>query len=1028
MNNFSQENKNRLFKKHFSLFFSIFAVAVIAVAAYLVSNSNNFKAQLTSEDAPGLWSSTGTGTLLADENKVGSDTRVRPYNTCGTADGKTYPVSQTDFGNDTFCTSGATSNPLSPVFPDEGTLSRWQCRAGSQGTGLNYDMNKNAWSPQLIVYKNELYNFFRQVVTEGSQETLRATVMRDDWVWADGETALGLNEGNNQIGSPEGVVEYNGELYAAWTEKDSSGQFRTLVKKYNGTQWTLAGSNPINLATNKTSGDIELHVFNGSLYAIWNEAKVASTDFQLQQFQIRVKKLSGSSWQWVSGSSEGSINKDTNRTAWGASAVVSGGKLYVFFSETSGAGWLDDMYVRSFDGSSWSTPVNIAKYQGGIAAYPHAVSYNNTVYVAWSERNVTGNSKLFVKYLNNGQWDWASNDTNGINYSASKEAALPKLSVFNGNLYAFFTEANSAGDWNSGKVFFKKYNGGTSWQDMTPSSPAYNTNATSGEIYPTVFDGKLYATWWETDSRGVRLVRVKYYDGSTWHTADSKLSFCSASRNSKESIPVRASVNGEGGSVSPELQNVAPGRDATIQITTNSGFNLVSLRDRLLLDGSFEKGKLSYPLNSGAHNGGTLSIDSSTAKTGTHSLKFVGGNDGPSHTLPWDGNNLLQLDSNRAENFVLSLWAKSNKANASMRLHIFCKEANENAAIAADMHGVNSHTVGTEWAQYSLSYTCPAKSKNVSIRVDNYRGGDTLWLDDMNFYLEAKNRVTNQYVAENVVFDRSIVAVFASNGSNSNGNTNSSNGNGNQNTNTNLNSNTNGNTNINVNTNRNSGGSNNGNTNSSNQFIPQNVVATANPGSSSIFVRWDPVQTQLVTGYKVYRAIYKPSCTTLSCYNYSDFSQVGTTNGAVVFLDTDTVPGTTYVYVVTSIVGGAESLRSEVSNPATAGTNGTGKISSELFFLPYSTKGSVHLSASGLGNNITWSSSNPNLVAITSTGDISVASTADAKGGVSFIKAQDSNGVYGTMIVIVWRRGDTDGNFVVGPVDQNNVAVGWSLP
>jgi hypothetical protein len=319
------------------------------------------------------------------------------------------------------------------------------------------------------------------------------------------------------------------------------------------------------------------------------------------------------------------------------------------------------------------------------------------------------------------------------------------------------------------------------------------------------------------------------------------------------------------------------------------------------------------------------------------------------------------------------------------------------------------------------------------------------------------------YTISNIQANHAVVATFAPN---SNSNTNSSNGNNNgTNTNTNgTNSNVNsGNGNNNgTNTNTNSSGNKCADTNNDLQYdacslngngptcttaasctyIPTGVTATADPHSQNVFVRWNPLNVAIsspndpqgLNGYKVYRsATCMPGQDPNTC---TDWVEVGQTNGAVVYVDTTGTPGASYVYAVSSIVAQVTSGKSMPSNRVTIGTNGSGSISSNMLILPFATKAPYHLTAGGVGANITWTSSNSGLVQVTSNSDGSADITVinsgsgmpagNVHGGVSFITASGSTG-YATMLVVVWPRGDTDGNFVVGPVDQNNVANGWSL-
>ena len=297
-----------------------------------------------------------------------------------------------------------------------------------------------------------------------------------------------------------------------------------------------------------------------------------------------------------------------------------------------------------------------------------------------------------------------------------------------------------------------------------------------------------------------------------------------------------------------------------------------------------------------------------------------------------------------------------------------------------------------------------------------------------------------------------------------NGNTNGTNGNvngGNNNTNsTNGNNNgTNGNNNG-TNTNTNSSGTHCADTNNDLQYdacsltgngptcttaayctyIPTGVTATADTHSQNIFVRWNPLNLAIsaptdpqgLNGYKVYRS----PCTGDPATCTKTWTYLDQTNGSVAYVDTTGTPGTAYVYAITSIVAQIESAQSLPSNLVTIGTNGSGTISSNMLILPFATKSPYHLTAGGVGANITWTSSNSGLITVSTntdgSADILVVNSGsgmpagNVNGGVSFITASGSTG-YATMLVVVWPRGDTDGNFVVGPVDQNNVANGWSM-
>ncbi len=215
-------------------------------------------------------------------------------------------------------------------------------------------------------------------------------------------------------------------------------------------------------------------------------------------------------------------------------------------------------------------------------------------------------------------------------------------------------------------------------------------------------------------------------------------------------------------------------------------------------------------------------------------------------------------------------------------------------------------------------------------------------------------------------------------------------------------------------------------------YIPQNVVATADPHSKNIFVRWDPINSVRLEKYNVYRINPDLACFTTPCDQYE---LIGSTFGSVVFLDTNTTSGKTYSYKISSILDGVETPQSVKSNDVMAGVDGAGTINSEYLILPFNALEPVLLNVSGINvkaDLIQWWTSDDKLVTIapdeTDKTNALITTGTKAEGGIAFVSAGNPDGApedYATMVVVVWPRGDTDGNFLVNSYDQNNVAYNW---
>ncbi len=234
------------------------------------------------------------------------------------------------------------------------------------------------------------------------------------------------------------------------------------------------------------------------------------------------------------------------------------------------------------------------------------------------------------------------------------------------------------------------------------------------------------------------------------------------------------------------------------------------------------------------------------------------------------------------------------------------------------------------------------------------------------------------------------------------------------------------------NTNGGNGGNNNNNNGGPN--VPQNVRAFGDPQSNQVIVIWDPVTN--ATGYNIFRINDGQTC--------AQGQQVGSVGAQNTFTYNEGTPGT-YRYCVSAIVAGTESGRGGPSNAVTVGTNMNGFVDGGInpgfLILPLNSITGIPLTADNNipGNTITWTfrgfnrdgTVNNGLVTVTpTTGRTTTVKpvfvTANENGGVVFVTATGDNGTFSTIPVIVWRRGDTDGDFVTGPVDQNNVVRGWN--
>ncbi len=169
--------------------------------------------------------------------------------------------------------------------------SKWTWAGGGSVTGINYDPARPADLPQLAVFDGKLYAAWREFNGTASQIRLRA-YDGSKWTWADGGTGRGINYDSSKSGYVPALAVFNGKLYAAWEEwngPNASRSFSTTglqirVKAYDGSGWSWAdggASNGINHDVSKSAFGPELAAFNNRLYFTWDE-------YNGSTYQIRV--------------------------------------------------------------------------------------------------------------------------------------------------------------------------------------------------------------------------------------------------------------------------------------------------------------------------------------------------------------------------------------------------------------------------------------------------------------------------------------------------------------------------------------------------------------------------------------------------------------------------------------------------------------------------------------------------------------------------------------------------------------------
>jgi hypothetical protein len=215
--------------------------------------------------------------------------------------------------------------------------------------------------------------------------------------------------------------------YAAWTEYvrtftaqgDTATPPQVYVSYWNGSGWIPIGGS-LNVVTTDWATDACITYFNGQPYAAWTERT------QTGNAQLYVANWNGSTWNLVGA---GALNQGgVNGWAFHPSLVTdsTNTNLYIAWVEQTSLGKKAQVYVAQLISGAWTllgSGLNADPVQGSAQRASLAV-YNGQPVVAWGEVDFTGLRQVYVAQWGGTNWNVLPGPTLSDTTPPSKPTSL----------------------------------------------------------------------------------------------------------------------------------------------------------------------------------------------------------------------------------------------------------------------------------------------------------------------------------------------------------------------------------------------------------------------------------------------------------------------------------------------------------------------------------------------------------------------------------------------------------------------------
>ena len=183
-------------------------------------------------------------------------------------------------------------------------------------------------------------------------------------------------------------------------------------------------------------------------------------------------------------------------------AVDGAGNVHVVWADHTPGNY--DVFYRSFDGVSWSDPLNIS-INPGDSNIP-AIAVGSHIHVVWTDITPGHFDILYSTSADGVSWSDPLNISNTTDMSYDPKIALDG----DGNPHVVWIDGGDEHRWWDYDIFYSTYDG-VSWSD-----PVNISNTTGGSFDPDIAVGSSMHVVWRDDTVFPQVVYAASADGITW--------------------------------------------------------------------------------------------------------------------------------------------------------------------------------------------------------------------------------------------------------------------------------------------------------------------------------------------------------------------------------------------------------------------------------------------------------------------------------------------------------------------------------